>query len=490
MRTVARIALGSLLLLAAGASPARGALSVTFAPAAAQLSPGGRAEVLVVVENAGTARARDVRLRALRVGIDGVDVALRPDRARDVPAGATRTWRAVLSTDDPALGERSLTVVARPEGGGVAAATLAVEPTPPADATSVVEARAAHSGLSARPGTREVSAPILIDNHGPVPLRVTRIEARAPDHVEIDAHGERPTVPPGRTVILDVGVRVLDGAHPGKTTGVLRLELAGGDSRRALEAVVAQPIEVEAPVQDALLLALGIPGLILVPGIIILATASLLWSLRLLRGAWDTAAFPVTFPAPEFWVAAVPLSVALGVGARLVGVDLLNTHSLSTVLWVWLVSALVGVVLYAVAVLVRNARHDRRTPAPDDNQIDVLRKLDRQHLTVRLRRFQQGAGENVQFLYLVQDDEGNPPACWFAPGIAFAWEQDDAALEQELAGLVDGSGDPKKIADALKQGVDRGVLRVGWVGGGSTGPRLRPFEGLQETGAAAIVQEE
>lgn len=477
------VALGALM---AAPGPADAALELTVAPASVAVSPSTPAGVVVVGKNTGDDPLRQVELVALYSGDTRIDATAKPG-ARDLAPHQTRRWRLTITASATLTSAGMVTVLASHRGGGStragsSVATVEVKPPPALDAASLVSVHAAPETLEVLPGrTTATRAELSIENLSSAPLRVMKVHVDAPEKVHYDAHRQRPTVAPGETARLKLDVTAKDDAHAGKTSAVIALSFASGKPATEFELAVAQPVEIQPPIPDALLVALGVPGLVLLPGFLVLVVAAGLWNLRVLRLAWDTEDFPFTFPAPEFWVLAVTISIPLVLIASAAGLDPRETQPTTVVLAVWGGSVVLGVVAYAAVAGIRKARKSARRPTTKDDPIVTLERLHRRDLTIMRERYAKGTGESTAYLYLLDPFDEAAEAAWLAPGIRYSTT--DNALDQQLTREIDGDHNAKTIAKLLA-----GVTCEWAKADAYEGPVHVSLAGLRRLPAEAIVQ--
>lgn len=465
-------------------APAHAALELSVAPQSVAVSPGGPAHALVLGTNTGSDWLRCVRVTALASGDD----RLHPNvvgKCRTIAAGATVVWRLTISTTDPLTSNGAVTVLAR--GGRSVAVVAMVEVKPPStlDVSSLVRVRASPETLEVLPGRKTPArAELSIENLGHESLALTDIDVNAPDKVHYDAHHARPTIAPGATEELKLDVTADGDAQPGDAHAVLLLSFVSRATRVGV--AVGQPVKIQTPIPTALLLAIGVPGLALLPGFLVLATSGTLWRFRVWRRQWDTADFPLSFPGPEFWVVAITISIPLAVLASLGGIDLLESHSLRAIVGVWAASVVVGLVAYAVVVPLRNRRDSRRRPSIDDDEVTTLEKLGRRRRPIVLERYMGGTGEAPFFLYVLQP-EGD--VAWLAPAIECKWNDYDQDLKRDINAVLTSTHDAAEIAKLLAKARKAGSLEsVKFKQAGAYGgPIHRALDDLTPEPARSIV---
>ncbi len=346
--------------------------------------------------------------------------------------------------------------------------------------------------LDLRSGANSSVIALVLENHLARPLRADGVRVEAPDGLEVNVKDHGLVIRPGSQAVFAVDIRAGDGTAPQDSSVIFRVTIGNAHGKSWLEAGVAEPVHIEPPAQQALLVALGIPGLVLVPGFLLIVTASALWRLRLARQWWDQDEFPIAVPGAEFWAGSVTLSIVAAFLAQLVGVDLLNSYSLSVLLWVWLGSLFAGVIGYLVLIGARNYRHAARTPATTDDPLTALRRLHRQGLTARCERYRVGAESNAPILYLLHRPDETRETSWLSPGIKFEWiGEEREPLKGKLNRLLDEAPDARKLARLLKRGKRKGELEVNWdppSTGDLPGPRLLDTKALNdEEGPRVIV---
>lgn len=469
--------------------PATADLKIEVVPRKAALSSTDPVPIDIVIRNTSGQGLKRVGVRVLRSGHGP------PLRFRSRPRGRVAAHGAMViaaSAGPPAGGmseSAHVQVVAQaraPSGARLlAAAPLELQPPPAPRAPAGLEVRAVLSTL--RSGQTS-TAYAVVTNRSADTLTLGRLHVSGPSFLSFDGDAPK-TLSPGRVAVVPVEVRADDDVRPGRHQLVLSLPVSTPDSSTT-DLVAARTVEVGVAGESAVLIALGIPALILVPGFLVFATMSLLYRFRWLRKPWDGEAAPVEVASPEFWVAAVTASIVLLAAARLVSIDLLDTYSLEDVVWLWLFSVVLGAVVYAVWIGVRNRRRAKSTPSDGDAPVEVLEKLHRQGLDLVRERVELLAGEVPKVLYVLQPADEERQATWLGPPIELVWRQDDAELAKQIEADLDHTRNAGSLAATLRRGEQEGKLEVRF--DGAARPYDRPRAAKADTigasrGTDAIV---
>ena len=254
--------------------------------------------------------------------------------------------------------------------------------------------------------------------------------------------------------------------------------------------IATQAAKVGVAGESEVLTALGIPSLLLLPGFLLLATASVLWKARVMRDESDDATFPFPLKEPESWVPTVIGSAAILFIAWLFGVNLLDRYSLTDLVLLWIASMIAGGVLYVGALLISNRLRRSRIPTAADEPIALLEKLAKQGLDLRRPRFSYDTGSGTLDLYLLQPPSDSRPSTWSAPKIVYTWAKLDDALNERIQEQLDHNHDAAALAASLREGVSKNSLTVAYAsddGGAVHSPVLVPKEKIGSSGSPMVM---
>ena len=220
-------------------------------------------------------------------------------------AGGMRVWRLPLACALACL-YACLTLPA--PAGGAAGPPSGAEPTPSVATRSGV---GKNVSLLVRPASsslesgKETTIFLVIRNKGETAVHLGRTELKGPKFIAIEEEEEDrlTTVPPGISV-RGLTVQAADSVSPGKQELAFVVPVRGADGDR-VDLVATEAVQVGVVGETALLTALGVPSLLLIPGFLCLATFMVFWRVRLFRPAWDSNNSRLGPTDAEFWVIAV-----------------------------------------------------------------------------------------------------------------------------------------------------------------------------------------
>ncbi len=327
-----------------------------------------------------------------------------------------------------------------------------------------------------RPG----KAYLVLANKTDTLLQASLLRVEAPDFVSASYENTVRAIAPRQSIAYEVDLEADRRVTPGKHLLLFEIEIAQrqGQSVQRRQKLVSKEVEVGILGESAILTLLGVPAFFLLPGFLILVTAGFLWRVGLWKRESDTGAFALEadqaklgdVTKPEFVVASITLSGLVTVGFLLSGRNYLASYGLEDLMWVWLFSVFgVGLVGYTLLMLGRNLYQDWRYPTEADTPIEVLKKLDRQHLGVHLRRVRVPVEGGEQEVFLLQDDPEHRSAIWVSPPLEIYW-RDTAPLElrERVDKLLGPEDDAGELAKALKEGADAKApgLELRWADSG------------------------
>ncbi|MGV1050323.1 MAG: hypothetical protein ACOYD4_17570 [Solirubrobacterales bacterium] len=390
--------------------------------------------------------------------------------------GETRSYHLDLSPWKLATAPSTLSLLATFETStGVrqaVATSLELSAPSPLDVDKIASVEIKASLTTLKSGHTE-QVYLLVKNKAAQSLTVKKVVPSKPSFIEFENLPQDVEVGPGEISVLSLDAKAKSKVRPGEYQLVFKLPSEIGST--GFDLVTSETAKVGVEGEAELLTLFGIPSLLLLPGFLVLATASLLWRLRLLREDWDGDAFPFPLKEPEFWVLAVLASIAIVLLATLFGIELLDQYGLEDLIAVWIASMLIGLFLYLPIMVVRNEIRSARVPNETDAPTEVLRKLAKQGLDLMRPSFSYDTGSGTQRLFLLQAVTEDRPSTWVAPRITYSWAGNvDRDLNDRLQQQIDMSHDAEALAASLEDGVQNGLLTVAYSGGAGelTSPTL------------------
>jgi hypothetical protein len=167
---------------------------------------------------------------------------------------------------------------------------------------------------------------------------------------------------------------------------------------------------------------------------------------------------PVT--SPGFWIIAVTYSGVFAViYTWATHVDYLTHYGSRDLLNVWLLSIVVGFLLYSLISFVTARSRRLRVPNTLDSQIDTLLKMGRRDVGIHANRVKFKLKEVELSAFLIETIEDGQPKVWVAPPILATW---NAGTQAAFVKLVDGRASATAIGEALKDGKARNVVTTEW----------------------------
>lgn len=168
------------------------------------------------------------------------------------------------------------------------------------------------------------------------------------------------TLGPHQTAIEEFPVKGHTRVRPGTYLLVFHIvtQASEGGAPALRSLIVTQPVEVDVPGQPAILVVAGIPVFFLLPGMLLLLTVGLCWSLE--ERWWsapDRDRFPFSRTEPAFWLLSVLISLLIAIGPWLFRKKWYFTrYGLQDITWLWFAAILAGLVCYVVWWLYRRHR--------------------------------------------------------------------------------------------------------------------------------------
>ncbi len=437
---------------AAAAGPAR----LEVAPARIELCELERGTPVVVnLENTGKGALEGLAVAAAgAVGLDGCKLDA-------LPEGTAQSCDAVARCKVPpcAVGPVAVRASYRRGGHSWLAATASVEVVAPGVAMSAI------ASLSARTSSGEIAesspgiAYVHVTNLSPYPLAVQlafhdagAFRSADPDVRQVVKLQHLPAplaVAPLATATAPFGVTMV---ALGKDTVVVDAAVSWFDGKCQRAGALTASFDVETGSSELVMLLklLGLPALLLLPGVLLLSASAILWrfGLALEYPRSEKSEFWFPYASPYFWVLAVCVSF---VWYRLYAwqhTDLRETYRLGDVIALWSIALAAGALLHVIAFAVlrlvvwrRRRRSAARTPSDADDPWTTLHKLALRGGGLNLTRATFGTPPATRFILA----DGPGGKLWVCPAISYA-PPGDATLANslvaqrtagDLAGLVE-----------------------------------------------------
>ena len=450
---VAVFAFGPGNALGADATP-----QLTLVPTSITIGDSRPQKVVAILHNPAERRLR-ARLRwtnelGARVRVRGGN-----QRQARLAPGAEHAWTVLVTAG---RGARPGILVFRANGAmgragrvSVASLELKAPPAPKLDDVTVETKTTLESLDEKHPGV----VYLLVTNKSGAPIRILSVKGDGPTEATFTTPELPIEVSNRQTSSLPITVSVADRVKKGKYLLLFDLGLASkGPPTEKVHLVTTHQAQIGIPAESEVLTLLGLPSLLLVPGVLILAVATLLWRIPRPRPAGTSSNPPVEEKSIQFWVIAITFSILMAiVYPRLGGNDYLESYSLEDVVRVWFWSLVAGGVLYLVALVVAHVYAiavawsvTRRTPSADDQPVDLLRKLARQKLGLTRERyaFGSGTGTPIHDGYFVGSGAGEPTP-WFSPPIVITLRP-NAPDGDQLTRRLRLEESPSKLAELLE----------------------------------------
>lgn len=238
--------------------------------------------------------------------------------------------------------------------------------------------------------------------------------------------------------------------------------------------------------ESEVLTALGVPSFLLLPGFLILIAFKFAWTRLAPKGQLD-----MDVKGAEFWMLAVFLSLLAAatypaltdlLGERR---DYLAGYGLKDVVRVWFGSVFVAWAFWGLLLASQNIRSRVRAlyePSEEDKPVDVLRKLARNRLALRLPQVAVTHGGQEQLVFDITPPLMKPflSQAWVAPPMLIHWRQavrrDDEVLLRQHKSRFDDlriQGSARAMAEFvdIREGEVGAPEAVSWV---RTGTISRP----------------
>lgn len=493
------------------------ALMVPVSVAAADTSPKLDVQPAEVVFDMGTASRAPVvvllhnpaHLSIARAKVDliapaGVDAKIM--RSPLLPSSGDLMWRIDVAGTGEAPSPSKLVVLATyatsrtgPAAAAVAASTLAITLQPPVAAAGALKAT-----LLPSEGTVDELNPLdvrlQIESTARRAIDVDSVELLAPAYVQFVGKTQvHAALPPGGTLSIPLRLTAKT-AVPGVYALVVGFRARyHGTTVRASGAAQGK-ITVGIPGAGEAMQFLGIPSLLLLPGILAIIAFTTTFALLMRRTAtdWKQPGLLLIAIVLSFFAALIyPVITGLILG---MAHDYLHGYDLRDVIYLWIGSIGTG---FAAAVIVaviswfvarRSDTHKRQfDPNPHDTQIEVLRKLQRNKVPgFRLQQQHRSDGTRPnETLLQLPFGPTEPGMRWLVPGATCKHKDEthaakarERAVQQALIALEDacnavganGADAARRDAESallrqVEEGLKNNEIELGWCRRDDGGPR-------------------
>lgn len=236
---------------------------------------------------------------------------------------------------------------------------------------------------------------------------------------------------------------ITPGVYPAEFEIIAKWNWAGQTEQRDL--IVNQQVTLGVFFESDLLKLLGIPSFLLLPGALILFTMQLLLAFNVF-GAKNESKLPdLGVTTPGFWILAITLSAMFApIYIWRTGHNYLIRYGMEDLIYVWIWSILVGLVLYLfIAGFARLIRH-KRIPTAQDDQITTLERMARNKLGVVVPEVRFTINNVAWKGFQIEPLEDGMTMLWVAPQIRAEWGEEHEALEAmaEVNALLNAAQTP------------------------------------------------
>lgn len=376
-------------------------VTIDLKPTELILEPGATRPVTVVITNTADKPVTftdDLRWKTEPF----VSAKLISTKVTSLAAGGSVGVTYDVTFSESAGRDTTLVLVAAFEVDGVpgaASSTLVVKPAPASAAAALTTKLS--TTVADLNQYRSTDLIVTLTNAGTTRRRVTKAALTVPGFVDVSYGGGTPTKEDGRSIIkldrvLAPGeqavvvstIKVTRPLQPGKAT--LLAEVTSRPESGTTESTTTASADLTFLVlgESAFLDVVGIPSLLLVPGMVF---AVVLWLLLKRVHPKPTAALGAPAGLTDkalFWILVVPVSIALCMAYRPLTAlvfrearDIRTAYGFDDILFVWVFGGIAALIVwFLVWILPLLARHIGRAlvvPEPGDEARTVLRKLSR-----------------------------------------------------------------------------------------------------------------
>jgi hypothetical protein len=224
--------------------------------------------------------------------------------------------------------------------------------------------------------------------------------------------------------------------RPGKHLLLFGIDLGWqtATGHETAHAVATQEAEIGVLGLSETLKVLTVPTFLLLPGVLMLVAAALVYGL--LKPTGSPAAKDIPFldaASAAFWVVSITLSIGMAVAyPRLGGHDYLSEYGLGDVIRVWFASIAFGALVALVVVPIWRAHRDAPTFSENDEPKRLIRKMAQRHLAVVRKEYDLDDGG---IAFSLGHNHGSE-ATWLSPRIKLVAWNEKKITEADLRAFV------------------------------------------------------
>lgn len=336
---------------------------------------------------------------------------------------------------------------------------------------------------------------LIIRNQATIPIQIEAIETFHPPFLTCAGAGENLPLrlEPRETGIFEIPLKITDVVQPGKYLVLFKVKLAwqiaGKTFRENLTA--RHTVNVGVFGESVILTLLAVPSFLILPGFLILTTIILLWRIGLFRTREIIAEFPIKASTAEFWLIGIFLSFVIAwLYPLLTGRNYLSGYNLQDIVRIWVLSLVLGLVLYVLIIEFLKVRHRWYTPNELDSPLDILKKIHRARLGLKLEGVELTANNQKLRAFLIEPRYENQKTIWIAPPILVEIpENADLTDQKNLEEKLRNDAEPAEMARFLKAGKARGSFKIYWKKAENLGgPRQEKIENMSFQKPAWLIE--
>lgn len=317
---------------------------------------------------------------------------------------------------------------------------------------------------------------IIVKNKSNLPITVQTISPWSSPDISVNSSNAllNRLVPPQTEeafpLILEVQSRVV----PGRRIVLFDVKMAWEDQGQLREGSMLAHFDcaVEVLGDSDLLVAVGVPTFLLLPGFLFVYVFATLWNKT--RTLSNVKQFELDLKSGGFWVWAVLVSLLAGLlYPVLYGYSFLDGYGRRDVFKVWFGSVIVAGLFwfFALAVLSIWQRTQKRLHQFNDTDtpIDVLQKLKRNKKGFKLSQVDaQIKGPQKVRAFLLNEADSTNTAIWVSPGVGLSLvDQIEASVKAEIEKNLNDAlvqfNNPKILLALIKRYVKGKKIVVRWL---------------------------
>lgn len=307
-----------------------------------------------------------------------------------------------------------------------------------------------------------------IANHAVV---IKKCKANTASFIEIDflTQMNNAMIQPISELLIPFHVQTKDAVHPGLHTIAFTVTYQAHENGIFFDRDVVKTKDVFVNVlgESEILTLLGVPSLLILPGVLVVITFSLIHNAFHSKNKIE-----VKLRSHRYWFIAISASIAIGflypLLTQLIAVrrNFIEGYGLKDIIWVWGFSILIGgtaYMIWMVSIKIHMDWKNRHVPHMDDTPLQTVKKTYLRIHKENVKIVHANIDGIMQPVCLLNGMDAVKETCWIAPRIHVRWKKSASeSMRSELKKLLCKSIRSKKLIGFLQKQIRKKQLEITW----------------------------